>query len=435
MISAPPGDRFTVFGTSAVLIVSPVTPVPPARALIDCELTAIAAAPHTAAVVVTSTSPLWYTTRATGLIALILITFSVVLGLLTSVRFARPTWPRFVTVGLHRNMSLLVLVFTGLHILTTVTDSYAHINLLAVVVPFASSYRPIWLGLGAVALDLLISVTITSLLRVHVGFRLWRLVHWLAYACWPAAIMHSLGTGTDTPQRWVLAVTACCVTAVVAAAAWRLAAGWRERTGTRIALAGVVAVAFIAGTVWLVGGPLKPGWARRSGTPTSLLTRSAGSAAAKPAGAAGSGSSAAKLPPVPFTAALSGQVSQRTDTSGGDAVVRVQTTASRTGSDISASLGIVITGQGDSHGGVTMSGSQVTFGPSATPRQYTGQLVSLSGTSMSARVRDHAGQGLLLAIGLRPTGNSVTGTLRVTTARPGSADSGDAGTAETTGGE
>ena len=206
------------------------------------------APPDTAAVVVTSTSPLWYTTRATGLIALILITFSVVLGLLTSVRFARPNWPRLVTVGLHRNMSLLVLVFTGLHILTTVTDSYAHINLLAIVVPFASSYRPIWLGLGAVAFDLLIAVTITSLLRVHVGHRLWRLVHWLAYVCWPAAITHSLGTGTDTPQRWVLAITACCVTAVVAAAAWRLAAGWRERAGTRIALAGVVAVALVAGT-------------------------------------------------------------------------------------------------------------------------------------------------------------------------------------------
>ncbi len=82
-----------------------------------------------------------------------------------------------------------------------------------------------------------------------------------------------------------------------------------------------------------------------------------------------------------------------------------------------------------------MSGSQVTFGPSATPRQYTGQLVSLDGTSMSARVRDHAGHGLLLAIGLQPNGNSVTGTLQVTTARSVSAGSGDAATAGTGGGE
>ncbi|HEX9359813.1 MAG TPA: hypothetical protein VF933_39150, partial [Streptosporangiaceae bacterium] len=176
--------------------------------------------PHTAAVLVTPTSPLWYSTRATGVIALVLITMSLVLGLLTLVRFARPSWPRFVTVGLHRNMSLLVLVFVGLHIVTTVTDSYAHIHLLDVVIPFVSSYRPIWLGLGAASFDLLLAVAITSLLRVHVGHRLWRLVHWLAYLCWPTAVMHSLASGTDTGQRWVLAVTAGCVAAVIAAGAW-----------------------------------------------------------------------------------------------------------------------------------------------------------------------------------------------------------------------
>jgi len=385
----------------------------------------ISAAPQLAAAVVTSTSPLWYATRATGLIALVLVSASVVLGLLTSVRFARPNWPRFVTVGLHRNMSLLVLVFTGLHILTTVTDSYAHIQLIAAFVPLASSYRPIWLGLGAAAFDLLLAVTITSLLRVHVGHRLWRLVHWLAYLCWPAAVLHSLGTGTDTPQRWVLAVTACCVAGVVAAASWRLAVGWQERTGTRIALAGVAAVALVAGTVWLVGGPLKPGWARRSGTPANLLARSAGSATvAKPAGAAGASSTAVKLPPAPFNASLSGEVSQRTDAGSGDAVVRIQAAVSPSGGGVKAALDIVITGQSDSSGGITMSDSQVTLGPSAAPRQYTGQLVSLNGTSMSARVRDSAGHGLLLGIGLQPNGASVAGTLQVTTAGSG-AGSGD----------
>jgi hypothetical protein len=371
-------------------------------------LTAVAV-PHPSAVVVTSTSPLWYTTRATGIIALLLITASVVLGLLTSVRFARPNWPRFVTVGLHRNMSLLVLAFTGLHIVTTVTDSYAHINLLAVLVPFASSYRPIWLGLGTAAFDLLLAVTITSLLRVHVGHRVWRFVHWLAYLCWPAAIFHSLGTGTDTPQRWVLAVTALCVAAVVATAAWRLALGWHERTGARVALAGVVVVALVAGTMWLASGPLKPGWARRSGTPASLLARSAGLPAAKAPGAAG------QLPAVPFSASLSGTVAQNTSGNGG-AVVRIQTTAAPSSGSGSAALGIIITGQADGSGGVTMSGSQVTFGPAASPQQYTGQLAGLNGTSMTARVRDSAGKRLQLAITLQPNGSSVTGTLQVSAA-------------------
>jgi hypothetical protein len=392
----------------------------------------ISAAPHVAAVVVTSTSPLWYATRATGLIALVLITASVVLGLLTSVRFALPNWPRFVTVGLHRNISLLVLAFTGLHILTTVTDSYAHIQLIAAFVPFTTSYRPVWLGLGAAAFDLLLAVTITSLLRVHVGHRLWRFVHWLAYLCWPAAVLHSLGTGTDTPQRWVLAITACCVAAVVAAAAWRLAVGWQERTGTRIAVACVAAVALVAGTAWLVSGPLKPGWARRSGTPASLLARSAGAAAAvKPAGAGGA-RSAATLPSAPFNASLSGQVSQRTESGSEDAVVRIRTAAAPTGSRNRAALEIIITGQVAGNGGVAMSSSQVTFGPSGTPRQYAGQVVSLNGTHMSARVSDNGGHGLLLGIGLQPHGSSVTGTLQVTAARSQGAGS---GASRTEGGE
>jgi hypothetical protein len=71
------------------------------------------------AIVVTSTTPLWYLTRATGLVALVLLTLNMACGLLTSVRYQRPAWPRFVTIGLHRNIALLALAFTGLHIATT----------------------------------------------------------------------------------------------------------------------------------------------------------------------------------------------------------------------------------------------------------------------------------------------------------------------------
>src|SRR5215468_5435134 len=123
----------------------------------------------TTAAVATATSPLWFATRATGLTALVLLTVSVVFGILTSVRFARPAWPRFVTVSLHRNLSLLVLTFTGLHVLTTVADPYASIGVVSAVLPFSSGYRRIWLGLGAVAFDLLLAVLITSLLRVRRG--------------------------------------------------------------------------------------------------------------------------------------------------------------------------------------------------------------------------------------------------------------------------
>ena len=149
---------------------------------------------------------LWYATRATGLVTLLLLTASVLLGVLTAGRFAGDRWPRFLTVGLHRNMSLLVLVFLALHIGTIVIDTYTSIPLTAAFIPFAV-LQDAWLGLGAVALDLLIALMVTSLIRNRLGYRAWRWVHWLAYACWPVALAHGLGTGTDRATLWVFALT------------------------------------------------------------------------------------------------------------------------------------------------------------------------------------------------------------------------------------
>jgi len=165
---------------------------------------------------------LWLATRATGLVALLLLTASVLLGVLTAGRFSTRRWPRFLTVGLHRNISLLVLAFLTLHVGTTVLDSYVSIPAAAVVIPFASSYRTGWLALGTVACDLLLALLATSLVRSWLGFRAWRRVHWLAYACWPVALAHGLGAGTDRSTRWVFGVTLGCIASVAAGTAWRL---------------------------------------------------------------------------------------------------------------------------------------------------------------------------------------------------------------------
>ena len=174
---------------------------------------------------------LWYATRATGLVTLLLLTASMLLGIATAGRFASEKWPRFLTVGLHRNITMLVLVFLALHVGTTVVDTYTSIPATAAVIPVASSYKAPWLGLGAVAVDLLIAVLVTSLLRSRLGLRTWRGLHWLAYVCWPAALVHGLGTGTDRRTLWVFAATLACVAAVAAAATWRLATA--SRAGAR----------------------------------------------------------------------------------------------------------------------------------------------------------------------------------------------------------
>jgi methionine sulfoxide reductase heme-binding subunit len=224
---------------------------------------------HVGAIVITSSTPLWYATRATGLVALVLLTASMALGLLSSVRFQRPAWPRFVTLGLHRNLALLALGFTAVHVLTTVLDSFVSIPLQDAFIPFISSYRPIWVGLGAIALDLMLALVITSLLRTRMSLRSWRVVHWTAYLCWPVAVLHGLGTGTDTPVRWVLVLTACCVLAVTALTLWRLALAWPERPVASAAGVVLIVAMLIAGGAWLQAGPLAPHWSARSGTRTA----------------------------------------------------------------------------------------------------------------------------------------------------------------------
>jgi DMSO/TMAO reductase YedYZ heme-binding membrane subunit len=165
---------------------------------------------------------LWYAARGTGVVALLLLTGTVLLGLLGPLRTASTGWPRFVLGGLHRNLSLLAVSFVVAHVASSVVDTYAGIGWWDAVVPFGSVYRPVWLGLGAVAFDLLLALIVTSLLRTRIRYRWWRATHWLAYACWPLAVVHAWGTGTDAGGGWVLGLTIGCLTAVVALAVTRL---------------------------------------------------------------------------------------------------------------------------------------------------------------------------------------------------------------------
>jgi DMSO/TMAO reductase YedYZ heme-binding membrane subunit len=103
-------------------------------------------------------------------------------------------------------------------------DPFTHLGLVAALVPFGSYYRTFWLGLGTIAFELLIAIVVTSLLRRFIGARVWRGIHWLAYASWPVAVLHGIGTGTDNTSLWMLAIDGVCVAAVGGALVWRLVA-------------------------------------------------------------------------------------------------------------------------------------------------------------------------------------------------------------------
>lgn len=180
------------------------------------------------------TAALWDLSRGTGSVALVMLTLSLVLGVLTRSGRAALGVGRFGVAELHRTAALTGVGLIVLHVTTLLFDPYAQLRLVDLVVPFAGSYRPVWLGLGTLGVDLLAVITVVSLLRARVGPRVFRAVHWATYALWPVALLHSLGTGTDAGTGWFRALAATCVAAVLAALTWRLSRGYAERGQVRV---------------------------------------------------------------------------------------------------------------------------------------------------------------------------------------------------------
>ena len=352
---------------------------------------------------------LWYLTRGFGLVALILLTLTMVLGLAQTVRFARPGWPRFVVSALHKNASLLAVAVLTVHILTAVLDSYAPIRVVDIFVPFVGKYRPLWLGLGALAVDLLLALVVTSLLRERLGHRAWRAVHWAAYVCWPVAVLHGLGTGSDTKLGWVLLLNVVCVAAVVAALWWRLASGWSVANASRRGVAILASIALpLAAIAWTATGPLRPGWARKAGTPAALIgSHPVASSPTASAGGSPRGSTSNVGFVMPFSASFRGSQQQ----SGPDNNGLVSVTISGTFNGAQPGrLRIVLTGQPAGRGGVELTGSQVILGPSAAPTQYQGHVTQLSGSTLVAALTDTKGHVATATVQLQlDAGSSAVG--------------------------
>jgi methionine sulfoxide reductase heme-binding subunit len=177
---------------------------------------------------ITSSTALWYASRATGVVSLLLLSAVMILGMLVNRQGRLPGLPRFGATSLHRSVSLLSVLFVTVHVITAIADPFVTISIAAAVVPFAAAYKPFWLGLGAVSLDLIIALIVTSLARARIGRRTWRGVHWLAYAVWPVAFAHSIGSGTDLHSGGPRALAIGCALAVGAALVWRMSAAIRS---------------------------------------------------------------------------------------------------------------------------------------------------------------------------------------------------------------
>jgi hypothetical protein len=215
-------------------------------------------------------------------------------------------------------------------------------------------------------------------------------VHWLAYASWPVALLHSLGTGSDARSAWLVLLAAACTIGVVAAVLWRITTAARGALVLRVGLGGATLALALGALVWFRAGPDRAGWANRAGTPAALLAsaQTASTTAVAPTA----------LPEAPFSASLDGRFAESGPDENGLVSVAV-TGLTRGGVD--GELHLDLWGQPLAGGGVSMSASSVRFGPTSAPSEYTGRIVSLSGRRLIASLSDASGRPLTLELDLQ----------------------------------
>jgi hypothetical protein len=352
---------------------------------------------------------LWYMTRATGLVALVVLSVTVVIGIVCSIGWASERWPRFLSQSVHRNVSLLGVALVVVHVVTTVADGYVPISLADAIIPFRSPYRTLWIGLGACAFDLLLAVGISSGVRRRIGARAWRAIHWAAYACWPVALFHALGSGTDARLPGVQFVYLVCTVSVITALGWRIVAARSVGSAPRLVAAVSGTSILFAAAVFAFTGPMRPGWSHRAGTASAVLAElgTASSASLAPAKSAGAAAMPV-LPTVPFSSGIAGTFAVfGPDGSGQERIVFSMHLGNG-----GVPLTVTLAGSA-SHGGVELTSGQVSLGT------LHGPVTSLDGSAVGASVTGSgSSDNLSIQLLIDRAGGLVSGSVAGTAEAP-----------------
>jgi hypothetical protein len=317
----------------------------------------------------------WDVARAGGFTAYILVTLAVALGLALTLHWQSPhRWPRLINTELHNFLTLLSLVFTGVHVLAVWLDPFTRFGWNEIFIPLASHYRPLWMALGIVALYLGIAIGISTWLRPLIGYRWWRRLHTMTLLAFALVTVHGIATGSDTRTWWGVAIYASSVLLVGVLLWRRLSAPATAQSRAHPVLAAGVGLLVLAGAIWTALGPLQPGWnaiansGHGSGARIALATSPQSPAAASPAFTS------------PFTAALQGTLTQTGPDANGNVTLQLDTTLSQ---GAQGTLQVVLQGQmlgGDDGGArLNITASQVTLSASTGDPRYTGSLTSISG--------------------------------------------------------
>ncbi len=169
-----------------------------------------------------TSSLLWYVARGSGIVAFILLSFSVMLGIAMNRRWYSANWPRMVVDAMHRWFTITFFTFTAIHVTTIMLDPFSHVSLMNAIIPFSGGYRPFWMSLGVIAIELGLAIGASAWIRRFIGYRAWHIMHGLAYPIYALSLFHALGTGTDTGTPWTNMVYGGSVVMIVLAVTWRL---------------------------------------------------------------------------------------------------------------------------------------------------------------------------------------------------------------------
>ena len=364
----------------------------------------------------------WDVARAGGFTAYVLLTLSVALGLALTMQWqSAGRWPRLLNSELHNFLTLLSLIFVGVHVLAVWVDPFTRFGWSEVFIPFVSHYRPLWMALGIVALYLGLAVGLSTWLRPLIGYTWWRRLHLLTLVCYGLVTVHGLATGSDTRTWWAVMIYLGSALAIAGLLLIRLLEPTSPRGRAHPVWASLVAVAVVAGGFWMLLGPLQSGWnasansgngsgARIAVANSSVNGSNTATPAAGNAGSTGAFGSA-------FSAQVRGSFSQNGPDANGTVNYEIQAALQ---SGATGQLDLRMSGQDQGDGEVSITSSSVTLGTATNPTLYSGQVTQIEADGSRWNVtatltRSGSGsQVVTITLSLRISDGTVRGSVQGT---------------------
>ena len=332
----------------------------------------------------------WNVARTGGFTAYLLLTLAVAVGLALTMQLQSPSyWPRLINSELHNFLTLLSVVFVGVHILAVWIDPFTRFGWNEVFIPFASHYRATWMALGILALYLGIAVGISTWLRPLIGYAWWRRLHVLTLGVYGLVTVHGIATGSDTQTWWGLVIYGGSIALIGGLLCWRLLVPVNDRGRSHPVIASLVGLTILAGLIFTVAGPLQPGWNALANGASSgnSLSQSVVPSPSQRVPSTSQGGNTSNPFDAPFTASFQGTLVQNGPDSSGAVSLHVNATLS---DGVQGVLTIILQGTQEGFGGqgsgLSITSTQVKLGQDAARPLYQGYLTDLRSNEIRWRM-------------------------------------------------